>query len=263
MSHLEYRSVYLDQPIVRGRILDILEPEPGLPEQPVALFFVHGGGWRAGARADFHTIALAFRSLGFEVASTDYRLGGGVDLFGQIADVREALRFYADDLHRRGRSERVVLIGSSAGAHLALMVGLEEPPAARVAGVCVQAAPFTFEPWPDIFPAIWENMVSIIGTPYAADPEPYRRASPNRLVRPEMPPVFALHAQNEHMFPLELTEEFIRKAAACGARAEYKIYPNTEHGFFYSLSRRQQKEAFEDILAFIHSLEQQGWTQEA
>ena len=260
MSHLEFRSVYLGQPGAPGRLLDIFDVEPGVPPQPVSLFFVHGGGWRSGSRTHFHEIALAFRSLGFETASADYRLGGGVDVFGQVADVREALRFYAEDLHRRGRPERIVLLGSSAGAHLALMAGLEHPAAARVAGVCVQAAPFTFEPWPDIFPAIWQDMERIVGVPYAADPEAYRRASPIRLVRAEMPPVFALHAENEHMFPLELTEEFIRKAAACGARAEYKVYPRTEHGFFYSLSRRQQKEAFEDILAFIHSLEQQGWT---
>ncbi len=248
---ITFRSIYFDASPREGRILDIFEAAPHTRPH-VSLFFVHGGGWKAGTRAVFHQIALAYSSLGFDCASTDYRLGG-VTIEDQVSDVRQGLSLFVEDLRQRNRPTDIVLLGSSAGAHLALLSALQPDPPCAVAGLCVQAAPFTFEPWTDIFPAIWADMQTIVGESY---PSPlYREASPIHYVQPGMPPVFALHSQNEHMFPLSLTEQFIDKAKACGARAEYKIYEATEHGFFYALDRRQQKEAFDDILTFIASLQ--------
>lgn len=249
-----FRSIYLDAPIIPGRILDIFETKQS--EQDIALFFVHGGGWTGGSRTIFHSIALAFREQGFEAASTDYRLGG-VNLFEQVQDVRDALALFAADRKRRDRSTRFVLIGSSAGAHLALLAALrphQESPSYQIAGVCVQAAPFTFEPWPDIFPAIWQGMQAAVGSSYEQRPDLYREASPIHNVTASTPPVFALHAENEHMFPLNQIEMFARKASECGTLVKLKTYARTEHGFFYSLDRWQQKEAFQDILHFIESL---------
>jgi dienelactone hydrolase len=56
------------------------------------------------------------------------------------------------------------------------------------------------------------------------------------------------------MFPLRYILEFKAKMEAQGCRCECKVYTNAEHGFFYDLTRRQQKEAFADILRFIDSL---------
>ena len=251
---IPFRSFYLNAPIVSGRILDIFETKQ--PEQDIALFFVHGGGWTGGSRTIFHSIALAFRERGFEAASTDYRLGGA-NLFAQVQDVRDALALFAADRERRNRSTRIVLIGSSAGAHLALLAALRphsESPSYHIAGICVQAAPFTFEPWPDIFPAIWQAMQAAVGSAYEQRPDLYREASPIHHVTESTPPILALHAENEHMFPLSQIEMFARKASECGTLVKLKTYARTEHGFFYSLDRWQQKEAFQDILHFIESL---------
>ena len=54
---------------------------------------------------------------------------------------------------------------------------------------------------------------------------------------------------------LDLNRRFIEKLTSLGARAEVKVYERVEHGFFYDVTRRQQKEAFADILAFIESLD--------
>lgn len=246
-----FRSVYLDRPLVPGRILDIFEA--ARPTSDTALFFVHGGGWHGGSRTIFHEIISAYRERGFDCASTDYRLGGA-NVLTKIADVQDAMRVFADDLAARDRRQRFALIGSSAGAHLALMAALRAPsfaPDYEVTHVCVQATPFTMEPWTDIFPAIWSDMRKAVGVEYDEEPQRYAEVSPIRFVTPAMPAVFALHAENEHMFPLDQTEEFAARAREVGVRCAYKIYPRTEHGFFYALDRWQQKEAFEDILRFV------------
>jgi acetyl esterase/lipase len=250
---IRFKSVYLDNPPVDGRILDMFE---GGNDDSPAIMFVHGGGWHSGSRAIFHQIALAFVAEGYDCASTDYRLSG-VTLFDQVQDVCEALAAFAEDRRQRGRNSRILLIGSSAGAHLASLAALNESEADcgfEIAGLCLQSAPLTFEPWPDIFPGIWDAMQKAVGATYEQAPELYALASPARQITRNAPPIFLLHAGNEHMFPLALTEAFMARAAALGVPVKLSVYENMEHGFFYTLTRRQQQQALADILAFISSL---------
>ncbi|HRU05717.1 MAG TPA: alpha/beta hydrolase, partial [Candidatus Brocadiia bacterium] len=235
----------------------------------VAIFFVHGGGWRAGTRQNMHLLMRGCNGRGFICGATDYRLAG-VNIFDQIMDTRHGYRLFLDYLAGRGRPQRVCVFGSSAGAHLAALLALAAPgecgeplafrdfapagPWVPPAGAALQATPVTFEPWPDIFPAIWDSMQDIVGKPYDAAPELYRRVSPIEHLRPGSRPVFFLEAECEHMFPLDLTLKFIAKARALGVRAEHRVYTRAEHGFLYDLTRRQQREAFDDITRFLESL---------
>ncbi len=258
-----FRSIYFDETPVPGRIVDIFEAEG--EKKDIALFFIHGGGWKGGSRTNHHFVIRELTRLGYDCASTDYRLNG-VDVFGQVADVRTGLDFFVQDLARRKRPAKIVLYGVSAGAHLTMLTGLATPEecgkpatpltsAYELKGIVVEACPFTFEPWEDIFPHIWTSMQGIAGFPYAQDPALYVRASPITYVRPGMPPIFAIHAGNEHMFPKEEGDKFAEKAKNVGARVEAKLYPKMEHGFFFALNRPQQRELLQDMLAFIQSLE--------
>jgi acetyl esterase/lipase len=257
-----FRSTYFDDTPRAGLVLDVFDAPH--PSREIALFFIHGGGWKGGSRTNSHAIIHEYSRRGFDCASTDYRLSG-VNVFEQVGDVRTGLDIFIGDLKKRKRATRVLLIGSSAGAHLALLVGLatpeecgapQTPPAhaPEIAGIAVQAAPFTFEPWPDIFPGSWSAMQDAVGAPYTGNEALYRRASPINYIRAGNPPLFSLHAENEHMFPHELYQEFAAKSLALGNHVREKIYPRAEHGFFYSLERWQQRAAFDDILEFVESL---------
>lgn len=263
-----FRSIYFDDAPREGRIVDFFDAHT--PSREVALFFVHGGGWRNGSRTIFHSIIHEYSKRGFDCASTDYRLKG-VSVFDQVGDVRVALDLFATDLCERNRPARVLLIGSSAGAHLALLTALARPPQGEIsepllkakceiAGIAVQAAPFAFEPWEDIFPPAWNAMQSAVGELYSGHEALFQRACPMHYIRAGMPPLFALHAENEHMFPHELYQRFATRSLAFGNDVREKIYPRTEHGFFYTLDRWQQREAFEDILEFAQSLSQHNGT---
>jgi len=263
-----FESIYFDNPIVEGRVLDVFQPREAA--RNVALLFVHGGGWHGGSRTGQHALMRAFNAEGYVCASTDYRLGG-VTVFDQIADVRHGRIVFGRWLREHGRPPQIAVFGSSAGAHLAALLAFARPGEcgeplafgdvqpdeewAAPVGAVLQATPVRFDPWEDIFPHIWTTMQRIVGTPYAADPALYRRLAPIEYVRPETCPVLFLDAENEHMFPLRYTLEFTRKMHEAGRRAERNIYTNAEHGFFYDVTRRQQQEAFRDMLAFLRSLE--------
>jgi acetyl esterase/lipase len=263
----EFASAYFEDEIVAGRVMDILSPKKCTRDE--ALFFVHGGGWTGGARADYHPIMRAFNGKGFLCASTDYRLSG-VTIGDQIMDIRHGYDLFLSYLKRERRPLRVFVHGSSAGAHLAALLTLALPGECgdpltfrstryknkwvRPVGAALQATPVRFEPWEDIFPLAWTAMQAAVGTPYEKNASAYRRLAPIHHISKESSPIFLLEAEDEHMFPLEYTQEFVEKMRAMGRRAEYKVYTRAEHGFFYDVTRRQQKEAFADILTFIDSL---------
>ena len=104
-----------------------LHPESEAPRPLVVL--IHGGCW-LNAYGVGHTRALAFalRDRGYVVLAPEYRrvgdVGGGWP--GTLDDLRVAVRgavARADAL--RFDPERVVLVGHSAGGHLALLLALE------------------------------------------------------------------------------------------------------------------------------------------
>ncbi|HIJ73862.1 MAG TPA: alpha/beta hydrolase fold domain-containing protein [Candidatus Hydrogenedentes bacterium] len=263
----EYTSIYLDDPIVEGRALDVFEP--GKARRELALFFVHGGGWRGGSRSGSHALMRAFNAEGFVCAATDYRLAG-VHILDQLTDVRHGYDAFTGYLARHALPRQVAVFGSSAGAHLAALLALAVPGQCGESlrfhrkelendwqspvGAILSCGPVTFEPWEDIFPHIWISMQDIVGVPYADAPEAYRRVSPIEYVGSESPPCFMVCAENEHMFPFDQTMRFVEKMRSFGGIAEHKVYPRTEHGFLYDVVRRQQKEAFSDIIAFLQTL---------
>ncbi|MHC4870952.1 MAG: alpha/beta hydrolase [Planctomycetota bacterium] len=264
----EYKSIYLDSPIVKYRELDILRPDE--ITQDVSIFIVHGGGWTGGTKESFHEILREFNKHGFLCATTDYRLGKGISIEDQIVDMRHSYDCFISYLKKNNLPEKVFVHGSSAGAHLAGLLTLALPGECgeeltygeysyqnewiKPLGAALQATPVTFEPWEDIFPQIWASMQSIASVSYDVNPDKYKKLSLLSYLRENMPALFFMEADCEHMFPTTLVNDFAEKAEKLGCHTKVKIYKNVEHGFFYALNRWQQKEALKDILDFIKEI---------
>ncbi len=102
-------------------LLDLHRPS-GV-KQPPLIVYVHGGAWRAGSKSDVPIAGLL--EHGFAIASVDYRLSTQARFPAQIHDIKAAIRFL------RGKAalfdlntESIAIIGSSAGGHLAALVGV-------------------------------------------------------------------------------------------------------------------------------------------
>jgi acetyl esterase/lipase len=97
---------------------------PASNERPIGLIvWVHGGAWRAGSRASVDLAGLTER--GWAVASVDYRLSTVARFPAQVHDIKAAIRYLRAHAGEHGYPpERVVVAGSSAGGHLAALVGV-------------------------------------------------------------------------------------------------------------------------------------------
>ena len=105
-----------------------LPPSPTKSSLPIMLF-IHGGGWVGGDRLDYPRATFhRFLSLGFIVASMDYRLLPETPLSGQLEDIRDVEPWLRTKLYLKLKDDgisvdtaKIVVVGASAGAHLALL----------------------------------------------------------------------------------------------------------------------------------------------
>ncbi|MGH7028385.1 alpha/beta hydrolase, partial [Brevundimonas sp.] len=100
--------------------LQVCDLYPGPDGSPV-LLFVHGGGWAHGERTGVHALPDYARRHGLALASTGYRLAPQVTARQSAEDVAAAVAAV-----RRARpAAPVILMGHSAGAHLAALIATD------------------------------------------------------------------------------------------------------------------------------------------
>lgn len=94
--------------------------------RPPLAVFVHGGGWQNGAPEMVAEKPAFFNAEGWAFASVGYRLLPESPVETQAADVGSALRQLRSEAAARGYDpDRILLMGHSAGAHLAALVATD------------------------------------------------------------------------------------------------------------------------------------------
>ena len=90
------------------------------------LFFVHGGSWRSGDRADYPAIGNRFAKTGIAVVVPSYRLAPRNAPPAQIEDVAAAFAWTVKNIAQHGGDpQRIYIAGHSAGGHLVSELALD------------------------------------------------------------------------------------------------------------------------------------------
>ena len=106
--------------------LDIGQPE-GVGPFPAILFF-HGGGWQQGDKWHMHKWIQKFAALGYVGVSVGYRFAPAYKWPAQVHDAKQAVRYLrAHAVELNIDPNRIGAMGESAGAYLALMLGVTAP----------------------------------------------------------------------------------------------------------------------------------------
>ena len=196
------------------QVYDVRLP-PGTARE-VTVVVVHGGFWRAAVdRAHAGSQAVAYALDGFHVAVPDYRgvgmPGGGWP--GTFDDARDALAAIRDDPEL---PDQVVLVGHSAGGHLAVwLLSQAEGSGARgavsLAG-CLDLGLVARERLGD------DAVIDLLeGWPEDVD-ERYAVADTARLV-PAPAPVLLVHGESDTVVPPAISRSYQRISAAAGRDA--------------------------------------------
>ena len=100
--------------------MDVYQP-PSASGRP-AIIQIYGGAWQRGAPGDNPELATYLAAHGYVVFAIDYRHAPACRWPAQIDDVRGGIDWIADHGREYGADpDRLVILGRSAGAHLALV----------------------------------------------------------------------------------------------------------------------------------------------
>jgi acetyl esterase/lipase len=208
---VEPNLLYLSVGGWNGR-LDLYLPRRPRDPMPVALLF-HGGGWQSGSKDEIALDVLPYLEMGFAVANVDYRLARVATAPAAVEDSRCALRWVVRHAKQYGLdTDRLILVGSSAGAHLALMAALA-PVTAGFDGLCPGDEPLKVAAVINFFGVI--DVGDLLGPKDARDfavgwiGNPPDRAALARRVSPityvakgaSAPPIFTAHGDADPVVP--------------------------------------------------------------
>ena len=214
--------------------LDVYRP-PGDGTYPVVMQ-IYGGSWQNGAPTSQEWFSRYFAQRGYVVVAIDYRHAPEWKWPEQIVDVRTALYWIPNDSPRYGADPgRIVLVGRSAGAQLAMRLAYQEGPSA-IRGVVIDFGPVDLTdgghrpPRPD--PADVRGILEMFigGTPQQK-PEHYRHASPITWVTKASAPTLSFYGTRDHIVEARFGRMLDAALRTAGATSVLLELPWAEHSF--------------------------------
>jgi len=158
--------------------------------------FIHGGYWQELSKKESFFPATGSLSHGIGFAALDYTLAPHASMDEIVAEIVAALRHLRDQAARLGIDHtRIVVSGSSAGAHLAAMACLEMEPAEHPAGLILLSGIYDLRPLVDIY----------VNDALGMDEAAAQRNSPTLRAIADFPPSLIAWAQHD-------TDEFKRQS---------------------------------------------------
>lgn len=235
--------------------IDLYLPGEGGEEAPLVLF-IHGGGWAFGSHERTQAKPLHFTRGGYAFASAGYRVLPDAPVEEQAADVGAALQALRAEGHAAGfDADRIVLMGHSAGAHLAALVATDPRYAGDAFGairgvVLLDGAGYDIAAQMERrdleLPGLYQNA-------FGSDPDRHAALSPVTHVGGDDAPDWLVLFVEERASSRAQSEDLARQLNASGSRAEAMAISDTDHG---RLNRelgtpagRQQTQAVDAFLA--------------
>ncbi len=209
---------------------------------PAPVLLIHGGGWNSLSKESLDPVARLAVAEGRAVFNINYRLLSHAPWPACRDDCVAAARFVlAGGLAAQGlcapADGKLLVVGASAGGHLAMATGLALG-AAACAGIVSLAGPSRVSPGPDDTEASAIRVPDFLATFFGFDTPPssarFASASPAALVTAGAPPLLCIHSRNDRLVPPAHSLEAVAawRAAGVGARCDFFDGPDHLHGFW-------------------------------
>jgi acetyl esterase/lipase len=240
----------------KALLLDLYLPQN--VEKPPLVVFIHGGGWRNGSHKQCHVPWLA--EHGFAVASISYRLTDVAIFPAQIHDCKAAVRWLRAHAADHGYdAARVGVAGSSAGGHLAVLLGtsggvkeLEGNVGgnldfdSRVQAIVDYYGATDFilrsKTQPSRANEVGSVVYRLLGGAANEKTDLASLASGVSHVTKDDPPLLVLHGAKDNTVLLDQSERIIEKYSEVELNSQLHILPQAAHGgsAFYTGENRER-----------------------
>jgi len=231
---------------VDGQALQLDLRVPQQVNNPPLAVYIHGGSWRAGSRKKPPVEWLV--DEGFALASISYRFSTTATFPAQIHDCKGAIRKLRAWAGKYGYdARRIGVVGSSAGGHLAVllgtsgdvdelegMVGGEAEQSSRVQAVVDFYGPADFplrsKTQPSRAEAVGSSSYGLFGGPVSKNLRLATLASGVTHASKDDPPLLIFHGDKDTTVLMDQSESLIAAYRKAGLTARLVVVPGGKHG---------------------------------
>jgi acetyl esterase/lipase len=232
----------------RRQTLDVYSPKAGA-NHPIVVFW-YGGSWQSGRKEAYRFVGAALAERGIVAVLPDYRLYPAVRFPEFIGDGAEAVAWVEAHVREYGGDpRRVVLMGHSAGAHMAAMLALNsqylvqagvDPKA--IVGLVGMSGPYALNPNTDA-------LRTIFSAPFTA-----AQWRPVQFVTERAPPALLLQGADDKVVSPSHARKLQEALERAHVPVELRMYPGRGHAdtvASFALVGRRRTGAFGDALGFV------------
>ena len=236
--------------------MDVYLPAGRSASTTKVLVMIHGGAWSSGDKSDFNQFvdSLQRRLPDYAVFNINYRLAvGTTNLFPtQENDTKAAIEFIYSKRAEYAISDKFVLLGASAGAHLALLQGYKQSSPVKVKAIVDFFGPTDMVD-------LYNNPASVFipssaiaqimsGTP-STNLSLYQQSSPVNFVTASSAPTIILQGGLDPLVSPAQAIALKTLLQSAGVIHQYVFYPTEMHGWIGP----NLVDSFDKIQAFLNA----------
>lgn len=241
--------------------LDVFRRRDEVGPHPT-MIYIHGGGWTSGHKDDGLMYTLPWLEMGWNVVNVEYRLAAVAPAPAAVTDCLCALRWLvAHAVQYRIDPARLVVMGDSAGGHLALMMGMTP----GSAGLDKPCNPTGAAPMPKVAGIVnWYGITDVADLLQGPNMRSYavewlgkaenrealaKQVSPVTWARADLPPIITIHGDSDPTAPYSGAVKLRDALNAAHVRNELITIPGGKHGGFPPAERIRAYVAIRKFLA--------------
>ena len=232
--------------------MDIYLPANRTSTSTKVIVMIHGGGWNTGDKSELTEYADSIRKRlpDYAVFNINYRLALGTNLFpAEENDVKSAIQFIINNSSNYIISQKFVLLGVSAGAHLALLQGYKYASQIKPKAIVSFFGPTDLI---DMYnhplnPLIAQGLAAVVGKTPTQDSLLYANSSPVNFVSNTSSPTILLQGGMDPLVSVTQATMLKAKLDAAGVINQYVFYPTEGHGWIGA----NLVDSFNKIQAFL------------
>ncbi len=234
--------------------MDVYLPVARTLTTPV-LIMIHGGGWTSMDKTDLtqYVDTMRKRLPAYAIININYRLATTplTTFPTQENDVKAAIEFIYSKRTEYVISDKFVLLGVSAGAHLALLQAYKYTSPVKIKAVVDFFGPTDMA-------AMYNDPASIFAPPSSiaqlfngatptTNPTVYAQSSPINFVTIQSMPTIILHGGTDPLVKVSQATTLRTKLLMSAVPNQYVFYPTEGHGWFGA----NLTDSFDKIQAFL------------
>jgi acetyl esterase/lipase len=237
--------------------MDIYMPPKSNKPTPI-IMVMHGGAWAKGSKETIGGFGPFFKA-GFAIANIDYRMVQVAKAPAAVEDTRRALIYLIKNAAALNIDpNKIVVIGTSAGSHLALMAGLlgndhrfdTDCPGVdniKVAAIIDKYGIADVWDW-GYGPNIRSSSAGKWLGDHAKDKPFAMTVSPVSYVTKDSPPTMIVHGDADDHVPYQQSVDLHQKFLKLGVKTEFITVEGGKHGGF---TREKNNEINDATLKFL------------